>query len=165
MKKIFPITALFMAALFTQQLHAQPNPVASESRDASLAFLGSFNFAIGRVGSECLVLIGRQETPQAFVFSWQQRNAKYLMAMQKYMQARLGEAEATGGAGKRDAVMGEVNNAVKGSAETMVRNLLGNAEKSDACKRAVALIDGGGYDVSQKSPMYGELESLVKWAQ
>lgn len=137
----------------------------SESRDASTAYLGTANFVVGRVGRDCLSMIGRGETPQAFVATWQQRNMKYLSASQKYMDARLGEAEAAGGSERRNAVVSALMTAVRNGAETTVKSWLDRPEKTEACKRAVTLIDSGKYDISSTSPMYAELESLAAWAQ
>jgi len=159
-----PVIALLFS--FANLAAGQPTGGAtSESRDASTAYLGTANFVVGRVGRDCLALLGRNETPQAFVSAWQQRNAKYLMASQKYMEARLGEAEASGGTEKRNAAMGALTAAVRNGAEATVNSWLNRPEKAEACKRAVALIESGAYDVSPTSPMYGELESLVSWAQ
>jgi len=140
-------------------------PATSESRDASIAYIGTANFVVGRIGRDCLALLGRTETPQAFVAVWQQRNLKYLVASEKYMQARFGEAEATGGADNRKAVIGALGSAVRGAAESTIRSWLDRPDRSAACKRSVALIESGAYDFSPTSPMYGELESLVSWAQ
>jgi hypothetical protein len=137
----------------------------SESRDASTAYLGTANFVVGQVGRDCLSLIGRSETPQAFVATWQQRNTKYLIASQKYIEARIGEAQAAGGLERRNAVMGALLSAVRDGAEATVKSWLDRPEKGDACTRAVALIDSGKYDISATTPMYAELESLVSWAQ
>jgi hypothetical protein len=95
---------------------------------------------------------------------WQQRNIRYLMASQKYMEARLAEAEAAGGDEKRNVIMSELTAVVRSNAEAVVQSWLHRPEKQEACKRAVALIESGAYDVSPTSPMYGELESLVSWA-
>jgi len=110
-------------------------------------------------------MLGRTETPQAFVAAWQQRNVKYLMASQKYMDARFGEAEATGGKEKRNAVMSALTAAVRTGAESTVKSWLDRPNRDEACKRSVALIESGAYDFLPTSPMYGELESLVSWAQ
>lgn len=137
----------------------------SESRDASTAYLGTANFVVGRVGRDCLPLLGRAETPQTFVSVWQQRNIKYLSASQKYMEARLQEAEATGGTEKRNAVMQELTSVVRANAMSAVKSWLDRPDKESACRRALVLIESGAYDVSPTSPMYGELEALVTWAQ
>ncbi|MFA7351366.1 MAG: hypothetical protein WC009_11440 [Methylotenera sp.] len=139
--------------------------VTSESRDASTAYLGTSNFVVGRIGRDCLTLLNRPETPQAFVLAWQQRNAKYLMASQKYMGARLEEAEASGGAEKRNSVMSELTAVVKNGAESIVKSWLDRPDKNEACKFAVSLIESGAYDVSSTSPIFSELEGLVSWAQ
>jgi hypothetical protein len=158
-------SAIFLIFVATQSSSHAADPATSESRDASTAYLGAANFVVGRVGRDCLGLIGRSETPQVFVAAWQQRNMKYLMASQKYMEARLGEAEAVGGPERRNAVMSALVTAVRNSADTTVKSWLDRPEKADACKRAVALIDAGNYDISSTSPIYAELESLVAWAQ
>lgn len=139
--------------------------LSSESRDASTAYIGTANFVVGRVGRDCLTLIGRTETPQAFVGVWQQRNIKYLKASQKYLDLRFDEAEKAGGPEKRKAIASELTMAVRSGAESTVKSWLDRPDKGEACKRAVALIESGAYDFSPTSPMFAELESLVSWSQ
>jgi hypothetical protein len=157
--------AALLAALATLASAQTAGSATSESRDASIAYIGTANFVVGRVGRDCLAILSRTETPQAFVAVWQQRNIKYLMASQKYMEARFAEAEATGGTEKRNAIMGALTAAVRSAAESTVKSWLDRPDKSDACRHAVTLIESGAYDFSSTSPMYGELESLVSWAQ
>lgn len=161
------LTALTLFVLATNCVSAsEPNTAAaSESRDASTAYLGTANFVVGRVGRDCLFLLGRNESPQSFVSAWQQRNGKYLLAMQSYMGARFREAEAAGGVERRNAIASALNSAVRSSAEATIKSWLDRPDKEGACKRAVTLIESGSYDVSTTSPMYGELEALVAWAQ
>lgn len=161
------LTALTIFVLATNcVLASEPNAAAtSESRDASIAYLGTANFVVGRVGRDCLTLLGRNESPQAFVSAWQQRNGKYLLAMQRYMEARFREAEASGGVEKRNAIVGSLNSTVRSGAEATIKSWLDRPDKEGACKRAVTLVESGSYDVSTTSPMYGELEALVAWAQ
>jgi hypothetical protein len=141
------------------------DPVTSESRDASTAYLGTSNFVVGRIGRDCLALLNRPETPQAFVSTWQERNAKYLMASQKYMVLRLAEAETSGGPETKNAVISALSAVVQNGAESIVKSWIDRPDKIEACKFAVALIESGAYDVSSSSPMYDELENLVSWAQ
>lgn len=159
-------TAAFILLAITTQLAASQTTavVTTESRDASVAYIGTSNFVVGRIGRDCLAQLGRSESPQEFVGAWQQRNMKYLTASQKYMDARLGEAEAAGGMEKRNAVIRELTAAVQSSAESIVKSWLDHPDKQDACKRAVALIESRAFDFSPTSRMYAELESLVTWA-
>ena len=160
---LFILALVFLSSNF---LHAQTTgTVASESRDASTAYLGTTNFVVGRVGRDCLVLLGRSEAPQAFVSAWQQRNIRYLSASQKYMTARLEEAEKIGGADRRNMIVSALNSAVRNNAEATVKGWLDRPDKQEACKRAVAIIESGAYDVSSTTPMYIELENLVSWAK
>lgn len=159
---LFILTLVLLLSSFS---HAQAtDAVASESRDASTAYLGTTNFVVGRVGRDCLALVGRSETPQAFVSVWQQRNLKYLAASQKYMTARLEEAEKAGGVDRRNTIVTALNSAVRSNAEVTVKGWLDRPDKQEACKRAVAFIESGAYDVSNTTPMFGELENLVSWA-
>lgn len=136
----------------------------TESRDASLAYIGTANFVVGRVGRDCLGLLGRSETPQAFVATWQQRNARYIQASAKYMEFRLQEAQSLGGNERREGVLRALTTAVQSSAGQTLASWLGRGDKLDGCKRAVGLIERGSYDFSKSSPMFGELESLAQWA-
>ncbi len=163
--KFFTQLCLAVCAISTLPAVAQTISVTSESRDASIAFLGTANFVVGRLGRDCLVPIGRNETPQAFVNVWQQRNAKYLLAMQKYLDARLAEAEVAGGVAGREKIMRELTIAVQTGASAILKTLLDHPDQFDACRRAINFIDAGRYDVNQSMPIYPELEALIRWAQ
>ena len=137
----------------------------SESRDAASAFMGTTNFVVGRLGLECLSLLGRPETPKRFVGAWQQRNAKYFSASIKYMGKRLDAALSSGGTVARDSVLREYSSAVKRDGEGSVADWFRKGNKEGTCKRAIALIDTGAMDVSTKVPIYDELEALASWAE
>jgi hypothetical protein len=160
------IIALLLVVSTSQLALGQPSTVASESRDAATAYLGTANFVVGRIGRDCLPSLNRSETPQAFVGVWQQRNAKYVMASDKYLQARLAEAQASGGSSKQQTIIFEFTSAVRSGAEATLKTwLLDKPDLLAACTQAVATIESGAYDVTQTSPIFGELESLVKWAE
>jgi hypothetical protein len=160
------IAVALAITLVTQLASAQSTePASSESRDAATAYVGTINFIVGRVGRDCLSLLGRSELPQQFAGAWQQRNAKYVAAAAKYLERRLEEASASGGPEKRDAVLREVTTAVHSSGENTVRSWLERGDKQEACKRAVALVEAGGLDISANSPMFSELEALAAWAR
>ena len=123
------------------------------------------NFIVGRIAAECLVLVSRSESPQEFVGQWRQRNLRYVMASAKYMDRRVEEAVASGGAEKRDALLRDMRTAVQGTGETVVRNWLQNGRKEESCMRAVTLLDTGALDISSRTPIYADLEALVRWAE
>lgn len=158
------LLAAFVAASAGAQQPA-PSPIASESRDAALAYVGIGNFIVGRLGRECLAIVGRTESPQEFVAQWQQRNALYVDAAAKYMEQRLQEAAASGGDEKRASVQKSMRDTVIGSGEQEVRGILRNGRREESCMRAISLLDAGGLDISPKTPMYKELEALVLWAR
>jgi hypothetical protein len=164
MKFVVPL-CLAICVITSVPAEAQTVSVISESRDASIAFLGTANFVVGRLGRDCLASIGRNETPQAFVNTWQQRNAKYLLAMQKYLDARLAEAEVAGGVAGREKIMRELTVAVQTGASAILKTLLDHPDQYDACRRAINFIDAGRYDVNQSMPIFNELEALTRWAQ
>ena len=162
------LKSALLTLFFATSGHAiaqQQGSITSESRDASLAYIGTINFIVGRAGSECLSTLGRSESPQQFVAVWQQRNAKYVNAAAMYMEKRLEEAQANGGAEKKAAVFREVTTASRASGETVVRGWFEKGTKEDACKRAVGLIEARAFDFTPQMPMYSELESLASWAQ
>ncbi len=145
---------------------AQPAPpVTSESRDAALAYIGTANFVVGRVGRECLQTVGRTENPKDYVAHWQQRNQRYIAASAKYLSARMQEAQSSGGAAQRDAVQAELGKAVQSAAAQILHSWLEQGDKTLACQRALAIIDKGDYDFSPSTKMYAELEGLARWAQ
>jgi hypothetical protein len=161
------VRAVLLAAFLTPAAFAQqPAPTAtSESRDAALAYIGTGNFIVGRLGRECLAIVGRTESPQEFVAQWQQRNAVYVDASAKYMDRRLEEAAASGGEEKRAAVLKSLRDAVVVGGEQAVSSMLQNGRRGESCMRAISLLDAGGLDISSKTPMFKELAALVRWAQ
>jgi hypothetical protein len=156
--------AVLALALLSPSAFAQQS-TASESRDTATLVVSSSNFAVGRLANECLALVGRNESPQQFVAQWQQRNAVFVNASARYMDKRLEEAAGSGGAERREALLREVKAAVQGQGESVVRSLLGNGRKEEACMRAITLLDTGALDISPKMPMYSEVEALVRWAE
>jgi hypothetical protein len=163
LRPAFLLTALLAPLAWAQQ--PAPTPATSESRDAAMAYVGTGNFIVGRLARECLAMVGRSETPQEFVAQWQQRNAQYMAASEKYMNKRLEEAVASGGADKREAVLQSMRTAVLSGGEQAVRGMLQNGRREEACMRAISLLDAGALDISPKTPIYPELEALVRWAQ
>lgn len=162
------VRAVLLAVVLAPGAFAQqpaPTPAASESRDAALAYVGTGNFIVGRLGRECLAIVGRTESPQEFVAQWQHRNAPYVDASAKYMERRLEEAAATGGEEKRAFVLKSMRDAVMGGGEQAVRSMLQNGRREESCMRAISLLDAGGLDISPKTPMFKELAALVRWAQ
>jgi hypothetical protein len=156
---------LLLAALVTHAGWAQPPAsVATPSRDAASAYVARGNFIVSRIGRECLALVGRPESPQELVNAWRQRNARYVTAASQYMEKRLEEAAAGGGAGKREAVLDEIRAAVQGSGDDAVRSLL-QGRKEEGCMSAITLIDTGVLDISSKEPLYDDIAALVRWAE
>lgn len=140
----------------------QLESVASESRDAAVGLIGSMQFTVGRLGRDCLFLLGRKESAQEFVGSWQQRNRKYVEAAAEYVQARLQEAGRTSEDAKKAVMQGLAS--ARAQAEGSVNSLYANGGKEKACQRMIPLIDAGAYDITARAPMFDELEALVLWA-
>jgi hypothetical protein len=156
-------------ALAQQRRAAPAKPPASasainESRDAATAYVGTGNFIVGRIGRDCLSLLDRKQTPQQFVAAWQQRNARYVLAAAKYMELRLQQAMAHGGAPERDAMLAEITEIARSKAEPLVRSWLGTGTPEEACKKSLELVDAGALDFNAGAPMFNELEALAKWA-
>jgi hypothetical protein len=148
---------------FSSAEMAVGTPFATESRDASAAYIGTANFIVGRMGRECLGLLNRTETPQEYVAVWQKRNARYYAASTMYMSLRLKEAERTGGPELRDKVAATYMRSVRGDGEASVRETFAKGEKAEVCNRWIKLIDSGAFDINSNSPMYEELNALVKY--
>ncbi|HZN46468.1 MAG TPA: hypothetical protein VFB71_02490, partial [Ramlibacter sp.] len=124
---LFFRATLLLAALAAPAAWAQPaSALATKSRDDASIYVSTGNFIVGRIAAECLVLVGRSESPQEFVGQWRHRNARFVMASARYMDRRMEEAVAAGGAEKREALLRDLRKAVQGSGEAVVRNLLQN---------------------------------------
>jgi hypothetical protein len=156
---------VYMQKQGTQISNAVPVDPAIESRDAATGYVGHTNFLVGRVGRDCLSLLNRKETSQEFASMWQQKNWKYVSAASKHMEARLNEAQASGGAQKRDALLRAITTPSQTSAAAMVKSWLEQGDKTEACKRAILLIESGAYDITKSSPMFAELEALSAWGK
>lgn len=150
--------------LTSQLAHAQAREsVATESRDAATAFIGTLQFTVGRIGRDCLVLLQRAETPQEYVKAWLQRNGRYTTAASIYLEARLNEAESKG-EGAKNALMRDLAS-IRNASEENINSLYAKSGKEAACKRMIGLIDSGAYDITSSAPIFGELEALLAWAQ
>lgn len=170
MNRAAPLRTLRHAVLLAALLAApgwaqQPASASSDSRDAASGFISTANFIVGRIGRECLAVVGRGESPQQFVGQWQQRNARYVAASARYMELRLEEVAAAGGAQQREAFLRQLRGAVQGNGEQVVRSWLHHGSREEGCMRAVTLVDTGALDISSRAPMYDQIEALVRWAE
>ena len=139
--------------------------VESESRNVASAFLGAANFVVGRIGIECLSMLGRLETPREYVNIWQERNAKYYDASTKYVAKKMEAADASGGVVARDAVLKEYSSIVRKEGEATIAAWVGKSSKREGCQRAVSLIDRGILDVNPEIPIYEDLQALTVWSK
>jgi hypothetical protein len=157
------LLTLFLATCVPLCAAAQPaGSVATPARDTAAIYIAQGNFIIQRLGSECLALVGRAESPQTFAANWRQRNARYVDASAKYMDKRIEEAAAAGPE-RRDAVLEELRQAVQGSGEAALHGLL-QGGKADGCMYGVTLVDTGALDINSKLPQFEQLEALARWA-
>jgi len=138
--------------------------VATPARDSAAVIIAQGKVIVSRLARECVALVGRAESPQSFIKSWGERNARYVNASTRYLEQRLEEAEAAGGKPQREAMAKEINAFVESSAEADLRSLF-QGRKEDACMRAVTLLDTGVLDISSASPGFQQIEALVRWAE
>ena len=164
----FPIPlAVIATTLICANVAVAQSPlrVESESRDAAAAYIGTQNFMIGRIGRECMAILGRVQSPQQFVQAWQTRNAKYYLAHTKYMVKRLNEALLEGGTAKRDTVLANYSTSVRHEGEGAANDWLSRGERKQTCERVVASIESGAADITSRVPIFEELDALGNWAQ
>ncbi|MBC5782362.1 hypothetical protein H8N03_05365 [Ramlibacter sp. USB13] len=159
-------TLLFLAAAcVAAAAPAQQGAVlATPERDGAAVFVAQGSYVVGRLGRECLDVIGRPETPEKLVAAWRERNARFVDASAKYLDLRLQEAEATGGTARRVSALAEIRAVVQANGENSLRTLM-QGRKEDACMRVITLLDSGALDISSKLPQYDQLEALVRWAE
>lgn len=157
---------LAVAACLASAAWAQPQPAsfATLERDQAALYVAQNNFVVDRLGAECLVLVGRAESREAFSGAWRERNARFVAASAKYLDQRLEEVAATGGQGSRDAALRELRALVHKPGEATLASLL-RGRKEDACMREITKVEAGAYDISTRVPSYGQLEALVRWAE
>ena len=156
------LTLLLAACLAPCAGAQQAGSVATPARDAAAIYIAQGNFIIQRLGSECLTMVGRAESPETFAGTWRQRNARYVEASAKYMDKRMDEAAAAG-PDKREALLQELRQAVQGNGEAALRGLL-QGGKAQGCMYGVTLVDTGALDINSKLPQYEQLEALARWA-
>jgi hypothetical protein len=138
-------------------------PVATPERDAAALYVAQGGFIVTRLAGECLALVGRAESPDAFTQAWKQRNERYVTASTRYMERRVQEAAAAGGKAQGDAVQAAFRKAVQANADAEVRSLL-QGSRTDGCMYGITLIEGGALDIGSKTPQYRLLEALANWA-
>ena len=140
----------------------QASSFATPARDSAAVFVAMSHFAVGRLGSECLALIGRTESGKDFADAWKNRNAPFVAASTRYLDKRVEEAGAQGGPERRAAAQREIQQVVQASGENLLRTLL-QGRREDGCMNAVTLVETGVLDINTKLPQYSELEALVLW--
>lgn len=157
------IIALVLSASVVQA--QETTSVISEEREAALGYITSTNFLIGRVGRDCLSVLGRQESAQDFVRNWQTRNAPYVIASSKYLEIRLNEVLANSGAERRDAILREMQSTTQSNVDGVLQKWFQSGNKEKVCQRVVGLVDAGAFDISTSTPVFKELQALVTWIQ
>jgi hypothetical protein len=157
------LTSVLLALAVHQASLAQPaSSFATPARDSAAVFVAMSHFAVGRLGSECLAIIGRAESGKAFADAWKDRNAMFVAASTRYLDQRVEEAGAQGGPERRASAQREILQVVQASGENLLRTLL-QGRREDGCMNAVTLVETGVLDINTRLPQYSELEALVLW--
>ncbi|HSI46091.1 MAG TPA: hypothetical protein VK950_07925 [Methylophilus sp.] len=157
---------MLAASVLIGNVHAEEGyALESESRNVASAFMGAANFVVGRIGIECLSLLGRLETPREFVNIWQDRNTKYYAASTKYIAKKMEAANASGGSIARDAVLKDYSTIVRKEGEGIITDWIGKGNKREECQQAVMMIDKGILDVTPEAHIYQDLEALAVWSK
>lgn len=163
--QLYTLGALLIGLSIFHANALEANALESESRNVASAFMGAANFVVGRIGIECLPLLGRLETPREYVNIWQERNAKYYAASTKYIAKKMEAADALGGSIARDAVLKDYSSIVRKEGEGIINDWIGKGNKKEGCQHAIMLIDKGILDVSPEAPIYQDLEALAAWSK
>lgn len=155
------LTPLFLAAALAAPAARaqQPAAVATPERDAAAVYIAQGNYIVSRLATECLLVLGRAESPKSYVQSWEARNARYVGASAKYMDRRVEEA----GAAQADALRAAFRQAVQDNGEAALRQLL-QGRREEGCMTGITMVDAGALDISSKLPQFDQLEALARWA-
>lgn len=156
-------TLLFCSATAAAAAEAF-GPVATESRDASAAYILTQNFVIGRTARDCFPILERADSPKSFEAAWQQRNAPYMAAAKTYLKRRLAEAESKAGRAGMQSVVAALNAAIAQNGGGAVADMIEKDDKQAACRKVIGLMEGGAFDIDQRSPMFGEIQALLNYA-
>ena len=167
-RRLLKIHAVLLLSVAWQSARTDDGAV-SDARDAAAAFVATQAFVVGRLGRDCLELLGRHESPREFIEAWQQQNAKYYDAAIKYMDVRLRQVADNTGPSDRDGVERAYNNAVAQRGEAAVNSLFQKGAKDEVCKFELTLIDSGRMNMdaiigSSALPVLKEVEALATWA-
>ncbi len=165
MNRLKLIIALLTISITCISVAQEQLPVASESRDTSLEYIGTSNFIVANVVKKCADSFRGGRSSREFILEWQERNAKYVMAAAVYMDRRLEEAYADGGQKARSAVFDAVTAVSREYGNETLRGLFAKGSKQEACNHVLRLIEDGDFDITPKIPMHDKLEALVAWAQ
>ena len=161
MKKLFALSLAFFVPLIS--IAAEEKKIASESRDAAAAYMGTMHFIVGRMAYDCFGLLTRADTPKGFVSQWQKRNNPFYDAANIYMNERLAETEKLSGREARDKVAADYDASIRQNGMAAIEDFSRNGDKYEVCRRIITLIEIGAFDVNTKTASYGELEALVEF--
>jgi len=167
MKHRCPI-ALLLAIVANAAVAQNTGPPAqSDTRDAAAAFIATQHYIVGRIGTDCLSAVGREESPSEFEQKWKDDNASYLDAATKYEAARLDEIYDPA---ERENAEASYKTTVQGPGELAVKQLLSDRPKDEACKFALEMVDTGSMHIEEyartaKLPIMKNLIELVEWAK
>jgi hypothetical protein len=149
---VFP-ALLFCSATVAAAAEAF-GPVATESRDASAAYILTQNFVIGRTARDCFPILERADSPKSFEAAWQLRNVRYMAAAKTYLNRRLAEAESKSGTAGMKRVADALSAAIAQNGGGAVADMIDKDDRQAACRKVI----------DQRSPMYGEIQALVNYA-
>ena len=162
MKKALILLLAFYAGLTNAN---DSNTVASESRDASLAFVLTLNMTVNHFGHQCLSLVERSESPLEYRQIWQDKNARFIEAAAIYMNKRMIEAFDLGGEALRDSAMDQLLSVTGSQSMQTIQDWFANGDKETVCAQVIRTIDNGEFDFNDTMPMFQELEDLVAWSE
>lgn len=158
---------VFLAVLLAFMSLAQAKGLSKEvlnRRNAAASYAGTVKFAVGRAARTCRDVLGKDDQyMRAIADEWTQRNLRYASSAERWLTVLV--ATINEGSGReaaleaRDKLVGHIQNEGMKSAIRLVGTE--PAMQKERCEKFPALVSSGSLDITEKAPLYKELQELA----
>lgn len=135
-----------------------------DQKSEAAGFAGTLKFFIGRAARDCKAHLDKNdEWMHGVVKNWMSRNSKYAEAAEAWMSAYLTYIARENGMETGQEVKQKLLGGVTSTANSMTNEIIkgSQSQKKQACVIFEKNVVDGIYDITNESPFYEELESLV----
>lgn len=160
------VAFLVVASAVAQQpaTNLQPELIQNRARDLALGHIGAANFLVGRIGRDCLALVGRSDSPQEFAAAWQARNQRFVSAAAIYMERVAAEIAQRQGIAEREKFVRTIRGGTQAQTDQLLQGLYSQRGQKQVCDMLLPRVESGGFDLTPKDSRHPDLEALADWA-